>query len=121
MEHRPVGAPATDRLDRDGQRRLGLVPAGNVLDRNAGTFWHSRSEGAPVPLPHSLTIDMRSVQGIGGLRYLPRQDGIPNGTIGQFTVATSRDGAAWSARPTCRGPGGRRRPATPRAGYSAGN
>ncbi|MGY1807681.1 discoidin domain-containing protein [Blastococcus sp. SYSU D00669] len=72
-------------------------PPGNVLDRNAGTFWHSRYEGTPAPLPHSLTVDMRSVQGIGGLRYLPRQDGNPNGTIGQFTVATSRDGATWSA------------------------
>src|SRR6185312_7285257 len=30
------------------------------------------------------------------LRYLPRQDGNPNGRIGQFSVATSLDGVTYS-------------------------
>jgi galactose oxidase len=73
-------------------------PPANVLDRNAATIWHSRYEGTPAsPLPHWITLDMQSVQEIAGLRYLPRQDGNPNGTIGQFSVTTSRDGVAFSA------------------------
>jgi galactose oxidase len=27
-------------------------PAGNVLDGNAATIWHSRYAGTQVPLPH---------------------------------------------------------------------
>jgi galactose oxidase len=72
-------------------------PASNVLDGDAGTIWHSRYEGTPTPLPHSITIDMQSVQDVSGLRYLPRQDGNPNGMIGQYSVAVSRDGATFSA------------------------
>jgi galactose oxidase len=72
-------------------------PAGNVLDGDAATMWHSRYEGTPAPLPHSITVDMRSVQDISGLRYLPRQDGNPNGTIGRYSVTVSRDGATFSA------------------------
>jgi galactose oxidase len=72
-------------------------PAGNVLDGNAATMWHSRFEGSLAPLPHWMTIDMQSVQDISGLRYLPRQDGILNGTIGRYSVTVSRDGATFSA------------------------
>jgi galactose oxidase len=72
-------------------------PASNVLDSNAATIWHSRYEGTPAPLPHSITVDMQAVQDISGLRYLPRQDGNPNGTIGQYSVTVSRDGATFSA------------------------
>jgi galactose oxidase len=72
-------------------------PASNVLDGDAGSMWHSRWEGAPAPLPHTCTIDMQSVQDIAGLRYLPRQDGNSNGTIGQYEVTVSRDGVTFSA------------------------
>jgi galactose oxidase len=71
-------------------------PAGNVLDGSSTSFWHSRFEGVPVPLPHTVTIDMKSVQNISGLRYLPRQDGNPNGNIGQYAVAVSADGTNFS-------------------------
>jgi len=74
-----------------------LFPAGNVLDGNAATMWHSRYESPPARLPHSITIDMRSVQDISGLRYLPRQDGTANGHIGQYSVTVSRDGSTFSA------------------------
>src|SRR6185295_602629 len=68
----------------------------NILDGNPGTFWHSRFEGTPAPLPHSVTVDMKAPRDISGLRYLPRQDGNPNGRIGQFSVATSLDGVVYS-------------------------
>ena len=61
-------------------------PAGNVLDASTASIWHSRFEGTPAPLPHTVTIDMKSAQNISGLRYLPRQDGNPNGNIGQYAV-----------------------------------
>ena len=68
-------------------------PVGNVIDGERGTMWHSRWAGTPAPLPHTVTIDMKAVRDISGLRYLPRQDGSPNGRIGQFSVTTSLDGA----------------------------
>ena len=81
-----------------------LFPAGNVLDGNAATMWHSRYESPPARLPHSVTIDMRSVQDISGLRYLPRQDGTANGHIGQYSVTVSRDGSTFTApSPPARG------------------
>jgi galactose oxidase len=71
-------------------------PASNLVDGNAATIWHSRYEGTPAPLPHSVTIDMQSVQDVSGLRCLPRQDGSRNGTIGGYSVTVSRDGATFS-------------------------
>ena len=68
-----------------------------MLDGNAASFWHSRFEGTPAPLPHTVTIDMKTAETISGLRYLPRQDGNPNGTIGQYSVAVSADGVNFSA------------------------
>jgi galactose oxidase len=44
-----------------------------------------------------VTIDMKSARSISGLRYLPRQDGNPNGNIGQYAVTVSTDGANFSA------------------------
>ena len=39
---------------------------------------------------------MKSARAVSGLRYLPRQDGNPNGTIGRFTVTVSMDGTTFS-------------------------
>ncbi|MGY1690636.1 discoidin domain-containing protein [Geodermatophilus sp. SYSU D01105] len=72
-------------------------PAGNVLDGDPGSFWHSRFEGTPVPLPHTVTVDMTARRDVSGLRYLPRQDGTPNGNIGEYAVTVSTDGATFSA------------------------
>jgi galactose oxidase len=71
-------------------------PIGNVLDGSTASFWHSRYAGPPAPLPHSVTIDMKSARTVSGLRYLPRQDGNPNGTIGRYTVTVSTDGTTFS-------------------------
>ena len=71
-------------------------PAANVVDGNPGTFWHSLYSPTPTPLPHNLTIGLRTVQPVSGLTYLPRQDGTPNGTIGGYAVTTSMDGTHWS-------------------------
>ena len=70
--------------------------AANVLDGDRATIWHSSWSGTPVPLPHSLTIDMKQNQLISGLYYLPRA-AIPNGRISRFEIVVSADGLTWSA------------------------
>jgi galactose oxidase len=48
-------------------------------------------------LPHSITIGMHGTHLISGLSYPPRQDGILNGTIGQYSVSVSSDGSNWGS------------------------
>jgi len=96
------GAVAPPALPRAGWTAVAsdeapACPAEGVLDGNATTIWHSRYAGTPVPLPHSITIDMGDTQSIAGLSYLPRSDGLKNGNIGRYSVAVSIGGSAWSA------------------------
>ena len=35
-------------------------PASYAIDGNTATFWHSNYKPTPVPLPHSITIDMHA-------------------------------------------------------------
>jgi galactose oxidase len=69
-------------------------PAGNVLDGNATTIWHSLFSPA-VPLPHAITIDMKATRRIGGLTYLPRADASSNGNVGRYSISVSVDGSTW--------------------------
>jgi galactose oxidase len=69
--------------------------AGNVLDGDADTIWQTANS---APLPHSITIDMHTAQLVSGLSYLPRQDGILDGTIGHYSIRVSTDGLHWSVR-----------------------
>lgn len=50
---------------------------------------HGRSFPPP---PHEIQIDLGAVYDVDGLRYLLRQDGQLNGTIGQYAVSVSLDG-----------------------------
>src|SRR5580765_5642879 len=72
------------------------LPASAAIDGNTATLWHSQYSPL-INLPHSLTIDMKTMTTIGGLAYTPRQDTSNNGNIGRFTIATSADGVTWSA------------------------
>jgi galactose oxidase len=72
-------------------------PAGNVLDGDTATFWHSTYTPTGSPLPHSITIDMHATMDGSGFTYLPREDGSPNGTIGRYEITTSSDGTTWSS------------------------
>lgn len=71
--------------------------AANALDGSPLTLWHSRWSAPIAAPPHWLTVDLGSVRGLGGLRYLPRQDGMPNGSFARFAVRLSSDGINWSA------------------------
>ncbi|KAI9788253.1 MAG: hypothetical protein M1816_007019 [Peltula sp. TS41687] len=64
-----------------------------VLDGDNNSIWHSAWSSNPPPLPHTITIDMKSVQNVNGLTYLPRQDGNYNGNIGQHEIYLSTDGS----------------------------
>ncbi|MFI7385583.1 discoidin domain-containing protein [Streptomyces sp. NPDC049813] len=68
--------------------------AANVLDGDPDTLWHSRYSGTALPLPHSITIDMKSARAVSALTYQPRRSG-GNGRIGAYTVTTSTDGTTY--------------------------
>ncbi|MFH8990165.1 discoidin domain-containing protein [Streptomyces sp. NPDC017940] len=70
--------------------------AANVLDGDADTIWHSRYSGTPQPLPHSISIDMKSARDVSALTYQPRTSGA-NGRVGAYTVTTSTDGTTFGA------------------------
>ena len=69
--------------------------ASQALDGLPGTFWHTVWRTTPPALPHWLRVDLPQEWWLAGLRYLPRQDGIPNGTIASYRVEVSRDGVVW--------------------------
>jgi galactose oxidase len=93
----PVG-PALSRTgwtaSADSQQSAAYA-AGNVLDGNGMTIWHSEYSPTLVPLPHSITIDMKSARLISSLSYLPRRDNNLNGTIGRYVIYVSSDGSTW--------------------------
>ena len=47
-------------------------------------------------LPHAITVDMGQVHRIAGFVYLPRQDGMLNGTVENFRFESSEDGQTWT-------------------------
>ena len=73
---------------------------GDAIDGNSDTFWHTAwGDGAsdnPKP-PHTITIDMKSVQNVNGLSVMPRQDGDDHGWIARHNVFLSTDGKTWGA------------------------
>ncbi len=62
-------------------------PASYAIDGNNNTFWHSEYSPTLVPLPHQITIDMKSTYTVGSITYLPRQDGNYNGHIGEHVIS----------------------------------
>lgn len=70
-------------------------PPALAIDGATGSLWHSRYGGGIAPLPHALTIDMKTSRTIGGFRYWPRQDGQSNGTVAAYRFSVSHDGHDW--------------------------
>ena len=71
-------------------------PAGNAVDGQVTTLWHSQFSPAHDPLPISFTVDLKSVRTVTGLTYQPRLDGDVTGTITGYTVEVSTDGTAFT-------------------------
>jgi PKD repeat protein/lysophospholipase L1-like esterase len=69
--------------------------ATNAFDGSTATFWHTRWLGASPPPPHEIQINLGAVYNVSGFRYLPRQDGITNGRIGNYEFYVSLDGVNW--------------------------
>jgi alpha-galactosidase len=72
-------------------------PAGNAVDGQVTTLWHSQFSPVHDPLPISLTIDLGSAQTVTGLTYQPRLDGTITGTITGYTVDVSTDGVTFTS------------------------
>jgi beta-galactosidase len=62
--------------------------AGNALDGDPATFWHTEWASAQPKHPHRLVIDLGSERELAALRYLARQDS-PNGRLAQVRVYVS--------------------------------
>jgi len=69
--------------------------ATNAFDGNAGTMWHTQYVGGSPPPPHQISIDLGATYTVSGFRYLPRQDGLLFGDIGQYEFYVSTDGVNW--------------------------
>lgn len=63
--------------------------AGNALDKNENTFWHTQWSGASKP--HWYLMELESQEKVDGLNYLPRSGG-GNGTATRYSVEVSTDG-----------------------------
>lgn len=96
---RPFALVANDRTGWTATAdsyQTGNEPA-KVLDGNANSFWHTQYTPTTAALPHTLTIDMKTARYVNGLSYQPRQDGSPNGNIGQHKIYCSTDGNNFGA------------------------
>jgi lysophospholipase L1-like esterase len=70
--------------------------ATNAFDSNVNTFWATRFSTPSSPQhPHEIQIDLGAVYNVNGFRYLPRQDGQPQGNIAQYEFYVSMDGTTW--------------------------
>ena len=72
------------------------APAGNAIDGNTSTFWHSEYKPVLTQLPHQAVLDLGKATTINGFTYLPRQDGQENGNIGSYGLEVSKDRVAWT-------------------------
>ena len=71
--------------------------AENAFDGNPNTFWHTEWLNSNPRPPHEIQIDLGANYGIDGLRYLPRQDGEDNGSIGRYEFYISDSPSKWGS------------------------
>ena len=69
----------------------------NGFDGATGTIWHTQYLNGLPPPPHEIQIDLGSIANLNGFVYVPRQDGSPNGWIGQYEFYVSTDGVTWGS------------------------
>lgn len=70
-------------------------PAIYAIDGDPVTIWHTEWKAVDPPHPHEIQLALDAVFEVSALRYLPRQDGNLNGTIADYEVYLSMDGANW--------------------------
>jgi hypothetical protein len=69
--------------------------AGQAIDGDADTMWHTPWDGAAPNFPHELVVELSQPATLAGIKCLPRQDDNQNGWIKDFAVFTSDDGMHW--------------------------
>lgn len=71
----------------------------NAIDNNPSTIWHTDydyNSGTPITIhPHEIQINMGQSHNISGFKYLPRQDGGKNGTIGMYEFYVTDNPPNW--------------------------
>lgn len=68
----------------------GGYPAGNALDNDPSTYWHTQYSGAEPTHPHQLSIDMHASHVLNGLTFRDRQGVWPGiRTLTVFVKATA--------------------------------
>jgi galactose oxidase len=89
--------PSGWKVSADSEELAGQRGAAtNAVDGDPATMWHTQWRDATPPLPHRFTIDLGRVREVDGLTYLPRQDGVVNGTVIEYRVETSDDQRTWT-------------------------
>ena len=73
----------------------GAFLATNAFDGNPNTMWATQWYGWASAPPHEIRINLGSMNKVRGFRYLPRQDGFPDGRIAQYEFYVSVDGVNW--------------------------
>lgn len=73
-----------------------------AFDGRARSWWHTDYRNAKPAHPHHLMIDLSQSTAVAGFRYLPRQDGSDNGSIGRYTAYLS-DSAKRRGDPVAQG------------------
>ncbi len=81
-------------LETDSEDSTHGNVASKAIDGDPDTFWHTRWEPDPAPMPHHLTIDLGAQITLRGITYLPRQD-MANGRVAQCDIYCSNDAKAW--------------------------
>jgi lysophospholipase L1-like esterase len=79
-----------DSQELDGQGVKGF-------DGDTGTMWHTQWRNGSPPPPHEIQIKLGGPATLNGFVYVPRQDGSPNGRIGQYEFYVSTDGVNWGS------------------------
>ena len=71
--------------------------AKNALDGDPSTVWHTAYSSSKSSCPHEIQVNLGGTYSISGIRYLPRQGGGINGTVGKYAVYVSTDGKNWGS------------------------
>ena len=69
--------------------------AQNAFDDSVSTIWHTAYTDDKPPPPHELQLDLGASYALTGLRYLPRQDGVDHGTVGDYALYISQEPTTW--------------------------
>ncbi|WP_020389563.1 family 20 glycosylhydrolase [Kribbella catacumbae] len=69
--------------------------AGNAIDGNPNSIWHTQWLNGAPGFPHHITLDLGKAHDVTGLQYLQRQNA-RNGRIKDYRIAVSADGTAWT-------------------------